>query len=236
MEKPLKIAAWAGISVFIISIISSMFSFSLSFALPQVAKMVSGLFGIASAVAIVLFYYGFVILGRKFKVKLLVVMSWIFIVVMCVLLVVQFIGLIFAGMGSVAAQENIGFGAEALSGVLGMDSATLQVVIVIALISISFFLILGAIFHILFGKGIKQLKDNVEFSRAAGISHIIAGILLAVLILPLIVIGFNMETPILLAVAGGLAILTLLGVLFAGLIAMILDILVLFKASEKFEK
>jgi len=203
MKKPLKIAAWAGTLLFLSSIVFSGLSSiakPLAIFLPVISMLLS-------LVLVAFFYYGFIVLGRKFNNKLLTITSWLFIVMavllVIILLIVFLLMIIYLlplyGMDQSQAQAVFNpFVEQNKSSFFGVMWGIIGLFLL--------YVILAGVLSILFGVGLLRLKKNVEYANIAGILHIIAGATFIILI------GF-----------------------FINFLAMIMDIVVLFIASEKFE-
>lgn len=77
MEKPLKKAGWAGIIVLILAVIFMIISIPLTLLGTTVVQISQVIYQIIALLLGVIFIYGFIVLGKKFKNKFLVVMAWI---------------------------------------------------------------------------------------------------------------------------------------------------------------
>jgi lysylphosphatidylglycerol synthetase-like protein (DUF2156 family) len=167
MKKPLKTASWAGIIMLISAVLLSLFfsftepSYSSSIFLAFILMIVllaSGIF----------FYYGHVVLSKKYKSPMLQVTSWIAIGAQILLLFLMLIVGLFASLSSVSAEETLD-PAQTLD-----NSAYFAIFLVYILVYIIISLALG-VYSILFGVGLLNIKDKVEYARASGILNIIAG-------------------------------------------------------------
>ncbi len=176
MERPLKVAAWSGIGIFILSIISGIFGGILEVVgVPMISiNLFNTLFSLGSLALVGLFLYGFVILGEKFKSKLLVVMSWIGIVTLgffvLVVIASSILGLFIPEMSysplnstNITSLNGTGFSAENLDN--GMFVPVLGFLFLIWIFTI----ILLTIYSILFGIGLMKIGDKVELAKAGGI-------------------------------------------------------------------
>lgn len=204
MKYPLKVAAWSGLISFVLSIVVLIYMFSVeqfgsTSAFGLLISLSAGVLGI-------LFLNGFLVLGKKFNGKLLVVMTWIGIAFAVLSMIFGIFGS-FADVTPGVQAQQIGAstsGGTNFDGEFGeLVGALLLVVIIIWAI---FTLILGA-YSILFGIGLLKLKDKVQYSRVAGILEIVAGATYIILI------GFLVR-----------------------MVATVFEIAMMFKASEKYEK
>ncbi len=209
MRKPLKAAAICGILVLTLTIFITFLNFTSTLVQSKAIIIFSSIISLAMSILSISFLYGFIVLARHFNARLLKVMAWIGIIFTLIIIVISFVGTIIYSAGTVSAQndfENSGYEKLLSQG----DYQKLQSVILPIIIgAVILFLILG-LYTILFGVGLLKLKE-VELAKTIGILEIIAG---------------------------GLTV-TIIGVIFAGFLAiviMILEIIMFFKASEKFEK
>jgi hypothetical protein len=151
MGNRLKVAAWCGIVSIVLNVISS-FLYSASGGskiFPIVISVISGILGL-------FFLYGFIILGKTYKNKLLSVMAWIGIILAVVFLILTLFG----------------FG-EKIAGLADISSTEVNVTALVVMWLVAS-IVLG-LYSILFGVGLLRLKKNVEYARASGILSVIAG-------------------------------------------------------------
>lgn len=168
-SKWLKIAGIAGILVIVFLVLASIFE--TFFAKGVAFRHVSIIFSLLISIFLILFFYGFVVLGKKYGKKLIAVISWIFIIFIVLFIVLEILLLIFqeAIMNFLFGSLNISsaelFGIEALIS----TPPSIAVSLIIAFILIGLVVI---ILNILFGVGLVKLRE-VKFSKIAGILHII---------------------------------------------------------------
>tara|TARA_Y100000310_G_scaffold344354_1_gene456693 strand:+ start:3469 stop:4149 length:681 start_codon:yes stop_codon:yes gene_type:complete len=218
MEKPLKVAAWSGVGVFVVSIISSLIQQVLIFSgvSMEVARVVGSPFSVVSLGLGILFLYGFVVLAERFDATLLKVMAWIGIVMYSVFLLFAVLGFVF-GLAGVSLSPGIidlspieelsefdfesgDFDGEGFGDfVLGIFVFLIIIWLIIA--------IPMSIYFILFGVGMLKLKKDVPLAKASAILNIIAGATVVIFV------GF-----------------------FVGFAAYVVEVVMMFKASKKFEK
>jgi hypothetical protein len=228
IKKPLKTAAWAGIIAFIAIIVFSIISqvlYSYGLEKSPIIAIISIAYSLVLWVCVILFSYGFIVLGRKYNGRLLVVMSWITIVIAITFIIISIIGTAFAFVADVSAAENpIKLGEEnseylipPMEGQNPMDPGlqefydeygiSPQLLLIFIILGWIFFSVIVGAYSILIGIGLLKLKDKVEFARPAGILNIISGATFIILV------GW-----------------------FVGIAAIIIEIILLFKASKKLEK
>ncbi|MBI2451852.1 hypothetical protein HYV50_02105 [Candidatus Pacearchaeota archaeon] len=210
MKKPFKTAAWCGI----VSLVLSVIIFLAGFTWGDKGRLVGNFFGLISGVLWIFFTYGFVVLGKRFKNTLLTVMAWIGVVIGIIILTIGFFVTMFSLLGNVSAQTEGNleeFDFSTFQGNVNINSSgslTEQEILglmIILILWIVISLIIGA-YRILFGVGLLKLKDRVQYANTAGILEIVGGATLIVFV------GF---IPM--------------------IAALIVEIIMLFKASEKFE-
>jgi len=160
-SKWLKLAGISGILFAVFLIISSLIS--------SFSETVSFIFIIMAMISSIFFFYGFVVLGKKYDKRLIKIVSWIFIILIVLFMLFQIINLISPGLfGDLFAKPSvveIGTASEALDVLTG----TLLIVLILFL----FVLLITIILGILFGVGLIKLKDNVEYAKTTGILLII---------------------------------------------------------------
>lgn len=170
MKKPFKVAAWSGLLSFVISILMVLYLFTYKDAASGSIISLSG--SLAGGILGILFMYGFVVLGKKFGGKLLLVMAWIGIAFAIVSLIFGLVTNIVTMSQGVGAQTDI-----------DPDLADLALPLLIAflVIWIGVTLIAGT-FSVLFGIGLLKLRDKVQYARVSGILEIVAGATYIILI------------------------------------------------------
>jgi len=120
-----------------------------------------------SSIGIVFYYIAFLRLGKKYKNKLLMVISWIFVIF-------AFINLFLTILSAVLSSIDLAKAAETNP---ALDPYILVAILAILII---FILIFSAL-TILFGIGIKRLKD-AKHARVTGKLYIISGATMIILI------------------------------------------------------
>lgn len=224
MKKPLKIAAWSGIIMFALVFISSIISIILRSGQvsEKVVNIVNLPFTLATLIAGILMLSGFIILGKRFKNTLLVVLSWISIAAAILMMLFVLFGGVTAITGMATTNlssledfngTNITFDGETILDAEGNEisqEALGEIMRAIFFILFIIYLIVViplTIFYILWGIALIRLdKKNVELAKATGVVNIVAGATM------FIFVG-----------------------MFVAIAATIMEIILLFKASKKFE-
>jgi hypothetical protein len=210
MRRPLKFAGLSGIIILVLACISWIVSLIIG-ENPNLAYFIFSL--ILSLVMLTFmgfWYFGFIVLGGKFKEgKLLKVISWIFFVLLITSFVLILIMVVYSiATGSVYLSPEVinltssNYQNQDMSGALGVLLAIILAAFVLVILIVVVFMVL----RILFGVGLLKLGDKVPMAKVAGILEIIGTLTL------IIFVGIF--------------------VLFA---AMIVEIIMFFKASKKFE-
>jgi hypothetical protein len=171
MKKPLMTSAVCGIILLVFIFVFGIIRF-----LPLEKVLInyfSVIFLICISLLSIFFYFGFIVLARKYNTRLLLVMTWIGIAGSIIFFVLMFIYLI---MSFFILPVN------ALTGA-GQSNLARTIFMVLIILWIIFTIILG-LFTILFGIGLLKLKDKVQLSKVAAILNIISGATM------IIVIGF----------------------------------------------
>lgn len=120
-----------------------------------------------SSIGILFYYLAFLKLGKKHNNKLLTIISKIFVIFAYINLFLTFLSMVLSFIGLAKAQETT-------------PTIDPYLIISILVILIIFVIILSAL-TILFGIGIKRLKD-VKYSRITGLLYIISGATMIILI------------------------------------------------------
>lgn len=218
MKRPLKTGAYCGIALLIIAVISNIITQITGYYKIENAFLYSFfvLVGWIDLLLMIFFIYAFVVLGKKFKSKLLVVMSWIFIGIAILVLVSSVFGSIITLIPKASAATDASQSIENLLTEIKSSNPNLigeltpEEEKLVATFFIIAWLIISAILgilSILFGIGLLNLRKNVKYAKATGILNIIAGATY------IIFIGFIIE-----------------------LAAFIVGVILLFNAAKKFEK
>ena len=204
----IKFAAICGILVFVFSVIGGISSnFNLRFA---------GIFYLLSQVSLLLFFSGFIALGKKYDKTLIKVSSWIIIALNLLLLIFLILLIIFPNIGLNFVNNYFEGSSTELSAPLEYGSTQAITDSLANVIYSLLFLVIGIVLAvwliymtvgILFGIGLIKLKENVKLAKLTGILIIVGSVLMII----------------------GLGVL----LLFA---AMILGIIILFKESKEKEE
>jgi hypothetical protein len=225
--KWMKIGGWAGLSLLILGILSGVFS-SLFPDIFTSSVGVSIVVGVIFLALVFFFYFGFVKLGRHTDSKLLRVGS--ILTISCFILIPVL--LIVANITIIPSSTELLEGGT-LS--LGLFAITL-------IVSIGVLVLLLTLSQLLFSIGLVKIGGKVRFSKTAGVLNIIAFVLGIGLFVYLffvagtIITNFFSGSPE--SKFGLLVIGLLVGWLVVAvlrLIANILEVLILFKASKQFE-
>ncbi len=213
-QDRIKFAAWSGVAMFVISLFSSTFGL-LILGLGAWSYVFIVPFSVLSSAAAMGFFYGFVILGEKYKNKLVKGLATYFIVLTAIGLILSIITIPYL-QGLVTYTEDfkeLGEEMEALRDQYGgrenipqeeLEEITSQLTD-LGLTVLKWFLIFWVLFFVLWGIpyiflgiGLLKLGKNVELSKAAGIMNIIGGALMIIFIGSfLIAVAFILEIIIL---------------------------------------
>ena len=223
MGKTIKRGAIAGI----IALIAGFLSFILQFVLAAgglllVDAIVSLILSSVIYVCSILFFYGFIEVGRRGNVKLLKVVSYIFFVLSIIVLVISIISNIYlvylaatdplmyeTKFSPVLNQTDGSFDSSGLNAAAvfgGIFAIMLGILFVAILIFISIIILMT-----LFGVGLLKLGDELPIAKATGTIKIVGAGMLATLFL------FFIAIPVL-------------------VVAYVMEIILLFQASRKYER
>jgi len=176
MEKPLKVAAWSGLLSLILS--GVIFAFVLTSPGEAPNILASLVLSVAGGVLGLFFLNGFLVLGKKFDGKLLVVMAWIGIGFTIASLIFGVVGNLIGSSEIVSAQ-----GSDFIEGSGDADfddvSAAILIVFIVVWLAVS---VIAGTFSILFGVGLLKLKGKVQYARTAAVLEIVAGATYIILI------------------------------------------------------
>lgn len=206
MKKPLKVAAWSAIISIVLGLLMLPFGLLAEnyFGAYLTVSIFTSLIGVVLSV---LFINGFLVIGRKYKNKLLVVMAWIGIVLAVLGMIAGIAVNIFLLTSNVTAQADYGnlqIGNDLSEEELAALAPILLGVLIAVWLGVS--IIFGA-YTILWGIGVLRLqKNNIEYAKPTGILLIISGATYIILV------GFLVR-----------------------IVAWIFEIILMFKASEKLE-
>ncbi len=198
MKRPLKIGAYCGLALIIIGIISNLITLVIDM------RSINNVFldnflilvGWVEILLLIFFTYSFVVLGKKFKNRLLVVMSWIIIVLLILTLVfniftsvVDMIPKASAATGDASQSiENLLANANPGAGSLqNLTPEQEQIALLAYMIAWAIMTIILGVITILFGVGLLNLGEKVKYSKVSGILNIVAGATY------IIIIGFVVE-------------------------------------------
>jgi len=218
-KRPLYFAAWSGVAVAIIGAGSFIINIIIN-SLDSTRNMLLG-FQIAQSLAMgvlfVFFYFGFIQLGKKHNIKILVWGAWANIIFSILWLFVGILVLMNVIITIPGVVEEYGLHLmtpeeqESFLDSLPPDEAErvrneLTEFAIRALIVLISFIIIMAAISITFGVALLKMKDKHDMAKATGIVEIIAGATLIILI------GFIIK-----------------------IVAYVMEILMLFNASKKLE-
>jgi len=182
-------------------------------------------------ILLIIFLYGFFILGRKYDNKLLRSISLIFIIVVLVVLLMNLFLIedMNAGLNSKIGNMSINYE--------GVTEAQVEDIFVEIFPLITPLLLLGlsgifiySILIMIFGFGLKRLEDLIKFSKAAGILKIVTGGLLLFSFILFIVSFSLIFSPSYINFAGILSLVGLGAIalgMITGLVAFVLEIMIL---------
>ncbi len=251
MKKSIKFAAWSGIISIVIMValwsiefIFSFFSSDIIEILPY--EMASSLLFNISGIFSIFFIYGFLVLGKKFDMTLLKVMSWIGIISGIIIILASF-SLTLASPFMETELENLivsdsSFEDNSESDIYSWENDLVKeqedhwekMGTVFSLLTIA--ILFSAAFWILFGISVFKLKAKIKSSKFMGILGIITGGLLT--------IAFILFIPFLISRVWILIYMMYLPffniiwfpIILTSFATYILGIIVLFSASTKYER
>jgi hypothetical protein len=225
MKKQLRGAAISGLISLILTIVFIPIMFAMGES--SAGNILSLIFGLVSGFFGLIFFRGFLVLGKKFNINMLTVLTWIaigfLIIGMIFTLLVNIIGLmtVAGAQGTLedklqsggifngdieAKQADSDFNLEdgSLDDALAEFAILIVVMIILVWLGIS---ITFGVFSILFGIAERKMTDKVPYSGTAGMLNIIAGATY------IIFVGFLIR-----------------------MVAFVFEVAMFFKASEKYEK
>lgn len=202
MRKPLTTAAWCGIFSLIITLVFVSAGFYIWYNnyddIPKSLDLIFSLSGIINGVLTIYFFYGFILLGKKFNNKLLVSLTWVSIAfaVFGILL-----NLVSSGMNFASAESHGNFGNLSVE-----ELQNLQALTTLGFVTIIFFIIISialGVYYIFFGIAIRKMKDKLKLANTTGILNIVAGATLIILVGYLILlIAYIFEIMLMFEAAG----------------------------------
>jgi len=197
IKKPLKIAAYSYITFLILGFIATGLVFESNLGFIPITDFsltsITLIFYIISFILSLFAVYGFIVLGKKFKNKFLIIITYIGIILLLIHLLYILFGGFFINIPEISTTG--------IFDKTGIDNFT--IFFLLAYFTYSIIFGLHAIF---FGMALLKLGKKIRYSKTAGILNISAG---ATMILS---IGY-----------------------FIMIVAIIMEILLLFEASKKFE-
>jgi len=222
MSKPIKRGAIAGIVALIAGVLSFVLQFTLRVEGQLLASaIVSSILSLVIYVCSALFFYGFIVVGKKADAKLLKVVSYIFFILSIVGLIISFLfdvysvylavtnpGMYEVKFSPVLNQTGNSFdsGGLAATDLFGWIFAIILGILFVAILMFMSMIVL----MILFGVGLLKLGDELPLAKTTGTVKIVGAVILATLFL------FFIAIPVLIA-------------------AYIMEIILLFQASKKYE-
>lgn len=174
IKKPLKVGAICGILLIVMFIISIIVS-----SIIELNAVYSIIYSILFYAFLLLFFYGFYVLGKRYKNKMLKVVSLIFIIFYIIsFLIFGVFGFAMDGYGEELQQKMDQIGINESSENLTEDQAqaVMDELLPLVLPIIIFVLIYGVLLlvvDILFGVGLIKLGKNVKHAKMTGILEII---------------------------------------------------------------
>jgi len=205
IKKPFKIAAW---SYVLFLILSTIFGFLIrgqgivpyDYNSPPVLIFLSVLCILISFVLLLLIFYGFILLGKKFNNNLLSRVSVLGIFIFTIYTIYILFGGLLLNVPVLPTADNYeSWSQDQINGPQQLGTFILIGYIVMSIV-------LGVVW-ILFGISLLRLRKKIKYAKSAGILNIITGATL------FIFIGYLIAIP-----------------------ALIMEIMLLFEASRRFEK
>ena len=157
------------------------------------------------SIALIFFFYGFVVLGKKYNKKLIKVISWVFIVITVLGVILQIVFLIFPDIWKGLFERLVFVQLDTLG--LSSFKSALESIPLIALTSISIIGFVFSVLNILLGFGILKLKGQVGLAKPTGILLIIGSFTLIIGIGVLVLlVGYIFEIIMLFKADGGVKV------------------------------
>ena len=178
MGKPIKRGAIAGIAYFFILILSIIIGLFINNFDVLTKVVINSVLSVAYYSCVILFFMGFVQLGKKANIKLLKVASYIFVVFTALLLVTSLIAFIYLSFANHSLLESkfspaLNQTGEVTSAV-GIPGLVLSFLIG-ALVLLAVIFIFLIVLIILFGIGLIKLGGKFKIAKIAGIFNILVG-------------------------------------------------------------
>ncbi len=188
-SNSMKLAAWCGIFIFIFSVIVWTVSLFVGDDVNLLYNLFSLIFGLFIYGLMIVWYSGFIVLGSEFEEgKLLKFISWIFIVILVIGLIILLIGSIYSiASGEILlSPDTINLTSNLLDNEANFEGsnfigALIGLILVIFVLALLFF-VLFLILRILFGVGLLKLGDKVPLAKAAGILEIVGACTLIIFV------------------------------------------------------
>lgn len=235
MEKPLKKAAWAGIISIILAVAFVIVMIPFSFLGSNFVQVAQIIYQIIILLLGVIFIFGFIVLGKKFKNKFLVVMAWIGIIFAIVFTLISLFynpfqpdflteeNLLKLNASLASSFQNLE-NLENLDGLENFDPDNPEMVfdaleldpfakefltqMIVYFLVVYLVIAIGfGLYSILFGVALLKISKKVDYAKPAAILNIVAGATY------FIFAGFLIK-----------------------LVAFVFEIIMFFAASKKFEK
>jgi len=177
-KRPFKIAGYAGLLVFGVAFVISILNSFLSNFIPASVfiSLINPIEAVVISVLAAVFFYGYVVLGRKLGNNLLRNMALISIVLIFASIVIIYALLISNDLINLASSESVSISDffEELSA--SVNSSDYFTGFLETLLFIHFFIVIfWGLQGILFGIALKRMGDHIPDARTAGILNIVAG-------------------------------------------------------------
>ena len=201
MKKPFKVAAWSFIILLVLGFLLGIF-----INIMPLAGLSIVVYGILSPILGILVFYGFIMTGKRFKSKFLVIMSWIGIILLILYTLYFLFGSYFIDI-PIPSEDYLGnISNQSQDDLENLDLEPLYGFLVLVLIAHTVISIILGIHDILFGIAQLKIRKKIKYAKTAGILNIISGATLFIFIGYIVII-----------------------------VAAIFEILLLFEASRRFE-
>ena len=168
--------------------------------------VVSSVFYVVGILLIFFIYKGFVIIGKKLKSNFLVIISWIGILIGILYFLYIALGGFLIDIPQISEQDIESFQTQDPSGEVDSDHPVYKLLIFGLVSYLVTSIVLGTL-SILFGVALFKLRKKISYAGATGILNIVAGATLVIFI------GYLIMIP-----------------------AAIMEVILLFEASRRFEK
>lgn len=208
MRKPLKLAAYSFLILLIMGFLAGFFMGGAFGFLPVTSFSgllvpLSVFYYVISLVLSLVAVYGFIIIGRKFKNKALVNVSWIGMALVFIYTFYILFGGFFINVPEIPTQEYI----ANVTNQSDTDTQPLYDFLTFVLIVHLVYSVIFGIFSIFWGVALLKIKDKIKYAKSSGILNIVTGATM------FFFIGY-----------------------FVFIATAIMELLLLFEASNRFEK